>query len=140
MSITNEARIMIGILMITLPAVEFGGYFLLSQLGRKDSVIRTDLQGSYYRAMHAHAGVLVLLAIIAQLMIDVAAFDALLSWAVRIGFAAAPILIPLGFAISALTTESTDPKRARPLIYVGAILLAISLVVLALGLLFGGNG
>ena len=139
MSISNEARIMIGILIITLPAVEFGGYFLLSQLGRKDSVIRTNLQGSYYRAMHAHAGVLILLAIIGQLLIDAVGFSSGLSWAVRVGFAAGPIFVPLGFALSALTTESPQPNRPRILIYIGALALAASLLALAFGLLFGGN-
>lgn len=139
MNISNEARIMIGILIITIPAVEFGGYFLLSQLGQKSSVIRSDLQGSYYRAMHAHAGVLVILAIIAQLMVDVVSFPTPLAWAVRVGVAAAPILIPVGFALSALTVDSANPKRPRVLIYLGAIILAISLVVLGLGLLLGGG-
>jgi len=138
MTLSNEARIMIGLLLITLPTVEFGGYFLLSQLGRKDGAIRTALQGSYYRAMHAHAGVLILLAMIAQMMIDVAGFSTPLAWAVRIGFAAAPILIPAGFAFSAPAPDATRPKRPVVLIYAGAILLAVSLVVLALGLLFGG--
>lgn len=139
MNISDEARMMIGILIITIPAIEFGGYFLLSQLGGKSSVIRSDLQGSYYRAMHAHAGVLVILAIIGQMMIDVISFAAPLAWAVRVGFAAAPILIPIGFALSAVTVDSANPKRPRPLIYLGAIILAVSLIVLGLGLLFGGG-
>lgn len=139
MDISNEARIMIGILIITLPAVEFGGVFLLTNLGQKSSAIRTDLQASYYRAMHAHAGVLVILAIIAQLMVDVVAFSSGLAWAVRVGVAAAPILIPLGFALSALSVDSPNPKRPRILNYLGAIILAVSLLVLGLGLLFGGG-
>jgi hypothetical protein len=137
MTISDQARIMIGILIITIPTIEFGGYFLLSQLGRTSSVIRTDLQGSYYRAMHAHAGVLVILAIIGQLMVDVVAFSTPLAWGVRVGVAAAPILIPLGFALSALRVDSANPERPRILIYLGAIILAVSLVVLGLGLLLG---
>ena len=99
-------------------------------------MIRTDLQGSYYRAMHAHAGVLILVAIIAQVMIDTVHFAPPLAWAVRMGVAAAPILIPLGFALSALSVDSANPKRARALIYLGAIMLAVALVVLGLAMLF----
>lgn len=137
MNLSDQARFMIGVLIITIPTIEFGGYFLLSQLGSKSSVIRSDLQGSYYRAMHAHAGVLVILAIIGQMLIDVVGFAPTLMWLVRTGFVVAPILIPLGFALSGLMVDSANPKRPRPLIYVGAISLAFSLVALGLGLLFG---
>src|SRR5690606_6131736 len=137
MNLSDQARFMIGVLIITIPTIEFGGYFLLSQLGSKSSVIRSDLQGSYYRAMHAHAGVLVILAIIGQMLIDVVGFAPTLMWLVRTGFVVAPILIPLGFALSRLMVDSANAKRPRPLIYVGAISLAFSLVALGLGLLFG---
>jgi drug/metabolite transporter superfamily protein YnfA len=62
-------RISIGSILLTVPTIQFGGYFLLTQMG-KDRVIRTELQRAYYRAGHAHAGVLVLLALIVQLTIE----------------------------------------------------------------------
>jgi hypothetical protein len=33
--------------------------------------------------------------------------------------------------------DAANPKRPRPLIYLGAILLALSLLALGLGLIFG---
>src|SRR5690606_41786322 len=121
MNLSDQARFMIGVLIITIPTIEFGGYFLLSQLGSKSSVIRSDLQGSYYRAMHAHAGGLVILAIIGQMLIDVVGFAPTLMWLVRTGAVVAPSLIPLAVALSGLSVDSQDRKRPRPLIDTGGI-------------------
>jgi hypothetical protein len=69
MQLSDPTRIAIGLILLTVPTIQFGGYFLLTQMG-KDKVIRTELQRSYYRAGHAHAGVLVLLALLAQLIVE----------------------------------------------------------------------
>jgi hypothetical protein len=80
------------LILLTVPTIQFGGYFLLTQMG-KDKVIRTELQRSYYRAGHAHAGVLVLLALLAQLMIESTKLSNSLQLLVWVGFA-------FGFAVS----------------------------------------
>jgi hypothetical protein len=123
-----------GILIITIPTVQYGGYFLLRILmGR--AAVKSDAQRSYFRAGHAHAGVLILLALIAQLIVESTSLSSSLQWLVRIGFAAAPILIPFGFFIGA-PGEDGKPKPMVRAIYVGAIILALSAVTLALGLIF----
>ncbi|MGB8700852.1 MAG: hypothetical protein WCD18_15655 [Thermosynechococcaceae cyanobacterium] len=116
-----------------MPTIQFGGYFLLTQMG-KTKVIRTELQRSYYRAGHAHAGVLVLLALIAQLTIEATMLSNSLQLWVRVGFALAPILISAGF-FGAAPQEGVKPTRLILLIYLGAIVLAASLLTLGLGLL-----
>lgn len=138
MVLSNEARIVIGLIIITIPTIEFGGYFLLTELRRRNGIIRTALQGSYYRAGHAHAGVLVILAIIAQLLVDVAAFPAGAAYLVRAGFFLPPILISAGFFLGA-PTEGEQPRRPIMLIYIGALLLAVSAVALGIGLLLAGS-
>ncbi|HEX2621642.1 MAG TPA: hypothetical protein VHL11_15900 [Phototrophicaceae bacterium] len=135
MQISDAAQRMIGFILITVPTIQFGGYFLLTQLGRKDSVIRSDLQGSYYRAGHAHAGVLVLLALFAQLAIDASSFEGGVQWAVRIGFALTPILISAGF-FGAAPRNGTQPTRLIWLIYSGAVILAVCVLGLGLNLVF----
>jgi hypothetical protein len=134
MQLTDATRIMMGLILITVPTIQFGGYFLLTQMGQS-TVIRTDLQRAYYRAGHAHAGVLVLLALIAQLMVESTQLSHPLQWGVRIGFAIAPILISAGF-FGGAPREGTKPTRFIRLIYIGAIGLAVSLLALGLGLLF----
>ena len=134
MQLSDATRIMMGLILITVPAIQVGGYFLLTQMG-KSSVIRTELQRSYYRAGHAHAGVLILLVLIAQLVIESTSLSTPLQWFVRIGFALSPIFISAGL-FGAAPSEGTKPTRLIVLIYIGAALLAVNLLALGLGLLF----
>jgi Ni,Fe-hydrogenase I cytochrome b subunit len=136
MEISSEARIMIGLMLLSITTIEFGGYFLLSELRRSSgNVITSEIMGSYFRAGHAHAGVLVILGLIGQLVIDASALNTGLEWAVRIGLVAAPILISAGFFLGA-PLEGRTPRRPIMLVSIGALMLALCLVVLGLGLLF----
>jgi hypothetical protein len=68
---SDAARWMIAFAFISLPSIAFGGYFLLSILKRHVGTENiTAEQRDYFRAGHAHAGVLVLLAIVAQLILE----------------------------------------------------------------------
>jgi hypothetical protein len=101
----------------------------------KNAVIRTEPKRSYYRAGYAHAGVLVLLALIVQFVIESTQLSNVLQLSLRVGFASAPILISAGFFGTA-PREGTKPTRLILLIDLGAIALAASLLILGLGLLF----
>lgn len=137
MEISSDARVMIGLMLLAITTIEFGGYFLLSELRRSSgNVITSDVMGSYFRAGHAHAGVLVTLGLIGQLLIDVASLASGLDWAVRIGFFVAPMLVSAGFFLGA-PTEGRTPRRPIVLVYAGALMLAACLIVLGLALLFG---
>jgi hypothetical protein len=133
MQLSDAARVMIALTFLTVPTIEYGGYFLFSQLGGSQ-IIKSNLQGSYFRAGHAHAGVLVLMALIGQLLVDSTTLSPVLAWAVRIGLVAAPILVSAGFFLSA-PREGTRPGRLVVLIYAGAGALALSVLALGLGLL-----
>jgi hypothetical protein len=135
MQLSDAARLMVGLTIIVVPTIEFGGYFLLSQIG-SSRIIRTSMQRTFYRAGHAHAGVLVLLALIGQLLVDSTGLSEGLQWGVRLGLFFAPMLVSGGFFFAAPREESGPPARFIVLIYAGALLLALSLVGLGLGLLF----
>jgi hypothetical protein len=92
LQLSDATRIAIGLILLTVPTIQFGGYFLLTQMG-KNKVIHTELQRSYYRAGHAHAGVLVLLALITQFVIESTQLNNVLQLSLRVGFA-------FGFAVS----------------------------------------
>src|SRR5580704_759076 len=99
--ISNETRIICGIALITLPTIEFGGAFLLKMLrtreaGYLDNPIRQNL----FRAGHAHAGVILILSLICQMLVDSINMPGPIAWIVRIGVPAAAILMPLGFFLS----------------------------------------
>jgi hypothetical protein len=134
MQLSDSTRTWMGILIITIPTVQYGGYFLLQILmGR--ATVKSEVQRSYFRAGHAHAGVLILLALIAQLVVESTSLSSSVQMLVRIGFAAAPILIPIGF-FGGAPSEGSQAKPLVRAIYVGAIILALSAVTLALGLIF----
>jgi hypothetical protein len=135
LNISNEARSIIGWIIITVPTIEFGGAFLLYLLRQKNT---NGLKTAYYRAGHAHAGVLVILSIIAQLLIDVVQLASPWSGLLRVGFFLPPILISAGFFLGA-PGESGKPGPLIALIYLGAMLLAICSLALGVSLAFGSN-
>ncbi|MFM8998101.1 MAG: hypothetical protein ACKOJD_08375, partial [Candidatus Limnocylindrus sp.] len=80
---SDASRWMIAIAFISLPTIAFGGYFLLSILRRQAGTEKiTPEQNSYFRAGHAHAGVLVTLSIIGQLVLDQSRLGEELVWAI----------------------------------------------------------
>lgn len=90
---TREARTMAGIILITVPTIEYGGYLLLTQLvDRSSGYIENPLRQNFFRAAHAHAGVIVLLSLICQLLADGAALPPSLLWIARVGVPVAAIL------------------------------------------------
>src|ERR1700736_6123512 len=93
---SNPTKLISGILLIIVPTIEFGGIFLLRILSGKEQQF-TDFQRSMFRAGHAHAGVLVILALVAQIFMDQASLPETLAWAVRIGFVLAALLVSGGF-------------------------------------------
>jgi hypothetical protein len=131
----HDARLMSGILLITVPTIQYGGYFLLSLFsGRMVQMKPSPLQVSFFRAGHAHAGVLVILSLICQLFVEHAALEPGFAWLVRVGIPLTAILIPLGFFLSVAFTPDR-PNRWIWSLYAGALVLAISVVVLGVGLI-----
>jgi hypothetical protein len=135
---TREARIMAGVILITVPSIQYGGYFLLTSLmDRTSRYMDNPLRQNFFRAGHAHAGVFVLLALVCQMLADSANLPTSLLWFARIGIPAAAILLPLGFFLSMASPDATAPNGFVALIYVGALLLAVSVLTLGVGLLRG---
>ena len=74
---TREARMMSGIILITVPTIQYGGYFLLTSLMNKGSgYMDNPLRQNFFRAGHAHAGVIVILSLVCQMLADAAALPA----------------------------------------------------------------
>ncbi|MGH2694237.1 MAG: hypothetical protein ACRDJJ_05405 [Actinomycetota bacterium] len=125
-----------GVLLITVPTIEFGGVSLLGFIRRRtpgylDNPVRQDL----FRAGHAHAGVLVILALLGLLYVDQADLGSGVKDLVRTCLVAAPILIPAGMFFSVASPRATSPNRLIALVYVGAAALAVGAVTLGVGLL-----
>ena len=134
--LSDPARWMIALAFISLPTIAFGGSFLLSILRRQAGTEQfTDDQQRYFRAGHAHAGVLVLLGIIGQVVLDQSRFGDGLVWALRIGLFAAPLLISGGFFGGAPRAAGAPAGALVRLVPVGAVVLGLSTLGVGVGLL-----
>jgi hypothetical protein len=133
---TREARLMSGIILITVPTIQYGGYFLLTSLMNKGSgYMDNPLRQNFFRAGHAHAGVIVILSLICQILADGAVLPDPLVWCVRIGVPLSAILISSGFFFSVLPPTATQASGAVALIYTGSVILALAVLTLGVGLL-----
>jgi hypothetical protein len=133
----TEASIrMAGVLLITVPGIAFGGVSLLRLIhAREPGYLDNPVRQSLWRAGHAHAGVLVILALVALLLLEHAGLSSGMEALVRYTFVAAPILMPLGFFLSVASPRSREPNRLILLVPAGGALLSLGAVVLGIGLL-----
>lgn len=97
---TRLTKIFCGFTLLTVPAIMYGGYFLLTVLSGQSSAELTEFQKSMFRAGHGHAGILVILSLIAQILIDYATLLKNWKWFIRIGFPLSALLISGGFCSS----------------------------------------
>lgn len=124
-----------GILLITVPAIAFGGAMLLRLIwGREPGYLDNPVRQNLWRAGHAHAGVLVILALLGMLYVDQAGLSDGLSLLVRVLLVAAPILMPLGFFLSVASPKSERPNRLLYLVPAGGVSVAVGALILGIGL------
>ena len=131
--LSDESRILAGILLLSLVTVETGGLYLLAIVRGAAEV--TPFQERFARAGHAHAGILLVLALICQVLADSTAQTGALDWLSRSGVAVSAVLMPGGFFFSSMGAGRTRPNRLIVLVLGGAALLAVSLASLGIGLL-----
>ena len=131
--LSDESRILAGILLLSQVTVETGGLYLLAIVRGAAEV--TPFQERFARAGHAHAGILLVLALICQVLADSTAQTGALDWLSRSGVAVSAVLMPGGFFFSSMGAGRTRPNRLIVLVLGGAALLAVSLASLGIGLL-----
>jgi hypothetical protein len=131
--VSETTRILAGILLLSLVTVETGGIYLLKLV--RGSATATPFQLSFARAGHAHAGVLLILALTGLLYADTAGPAGLWGWLSRIAVPVAAILMPAGFFFSSMGADRNHPNAWITLVYAGAVTLAAGLTSLGIGLL-----
>jgi hypothetical protein len=132
-TLSDAARGTAGTLLLTILAVEFGGWYMLRILQRR--VELTGFQRAFSRAGHAHAGVLVILSLVVQLYADAAGATGLLGSLGRSAVPLAAILMPAGFFLSSAGRGRTAPNALVALIYLGAASLGLGVAALGISLL-----
>jgi hypothetical protein len=124
---------MLGITLILVPTIIYGGLTLLGVIsggafGTPGPRSLTLLQQAFYRAGHAHAGVLLILSLILQIVADHARLGSF-EWPIRIAAPAAAVLVSAGFFGVA------HVPALQIVLYAGAALVAAVTVGTGVGLL-----
>jgi hypothetical protein len=133
--VSPQSRLVAGIVLIIVPTVEIGGASILSLLIADPAYAQNDLRQDLWRAGHAHAGVWLVLTLVALRYVDEATLSEGMRWVVRIAFPAAAVLMALGFFLSVLPEDAREPNAMIYLTYVAGVLLAVGLLILAVGLI-----
>lgn len=132
---SRASRRLAGILLIAFPTVIYGGVSLLGLLMNNPRYQENALRQDLWRAGHAHAGVLLILALVCLRYVDETNLPGWVRGVVREAVPLAAILLPAGFFLSVLSPDATEPNASIYLAYVGAVSLGIGLLGLGLGLL-----
>src|SRR5712664_536748 len=105
---SRESRRLAGMLLVVLPSVMYGGVTLLNLLIRDPTYMANPLRQNLWRAGHAHAGVLLVLALVGLRYLDEANLPARLKMIARSFIPLAAILMPAGFF-----SIHGEPRRDR---------------------------
>jgi hypothetical protein len=119
--------------VLSLVTVEFGGRALLTFLtGRQ---VLEDWQRRFFRAGHAHAGVLLVLALVYLLYLPRADFSNGLEWVAGGVLLAGVLAQSGGFFLHMGFGRPDRPSAGTRLTQAGALLIAAALITLAVGLI-----
>ncbi len=125
-----------GILLVVYPTVVFGGVSLLWHwITRRTTYYDHPLRRSMWRAGHAHAGVLLILSLVAIILVDDAELGDGWKQVVRAAVPAAALLLPIAFFLSIVRTDAERPTSVVNLAYLGAFSLTVGMLTLGIGLL-----
>lgn len=131
--LTDAARGVAGIVLLAAITVSTGGWLLLKIL--QGRIAATDFQKAFFRAGHAHAGVLIILGLLCLLLTEATSLTGGWLWLSRTGVLIAAILMPAGFFFSAMGADRTSPSRWIILLWIGAGFLVAGLAACGIGLL-----
>ena len=136
---SRESRRLAGILLIVLPTVMYGGVSLLMFLINDPKYMENPLRQNLFRAGHAHAGVLLILSLVALKYVDETNLSKSWKWVAAHFIPIAAILMPAAFFFSVLKPEATEPNGFINLAYIGAVILATGVLTLGIGLVRGSK-
>ena len=138
MTVADSTLTLAGVLLLSLVAVESGG-FLLRKIVLGE-VAANELQRSFFRAGHAHAGVLLILGLVIPLYLDAAGVGGAIGAFARTAVPVAAILMPAGFFLSVIGRDPARPNRLGVLVPVGAVVLALGLIAAGLSVIAAAAG
>ena len=133
LELSTPALTTAGIAVLAAITVTTGGHFMTRVVSGR--VATTPFQTGFFRAGHAHAGVLIILGLVCLLFTEATGLTGGWAWLARTGALVAAILMPAGFFLSALGEGRERPSGLVVLLYIGAGFLVAGLATLGVGLL-----
>ena len=133
MELSDASRVLAGILCLSLVTVESGGLLMFRIVRGQQPA--TPIQQAFFRAGHAHAGVYLILGLVAQVLVDATTLSGVAEWVARAFIPIAALMLPGGFFLSVIKPGTTEPNRLVALVPAGGVVLAIGLATLGIGLL-----
>src|SRR2546425_5771374 len=119
---------------IALPTVMFGGYSLLRLLAAGNMSL-TPFREKYFRAGHAHAGVLLLLSLLYYIYLAQTTFSGGLKLVACIVLVSGILAQSGGFFLHMLVGKQGRLSSGNIVTILGALLLAFAALLLAVGLI-----
>lgn len=127
--------IITGAAVLAIITIMSGGTFLL-RVSTSGTPFNA-LQKTFFRAGHAHAGVLSVLGLVCILLQASAGVSMPWTWA-GVGVLAGAILVSAGFFLSVLGQDPPRPGRGIALLWTGVGVLAIALGVVGVSVIVAG--
>jgi hypothetical protein len=125
-----------GVILVVFPTVVFGGASILWHwITRQTGYYANPLRQRLWRAGHAHAGVLLVLSLVALMLVDQAALSDGWKQVVRATIPAAAILVPTAYFLSVARPDAERPNGLINLAYVGGVSVSVGTLTLGIGLL-----
>jgi hypothetical protein len=119
--------------IIALVTVEYGGWALLTFLSGREGL--ADWQKGFFRAGHAHAGVLLVLSLVYLLYLPRADFSDGLEWIAGGALLTGVLAQSGGFFLHLGIGQPGRPSAGTRLTRTGALVIAAALLTLAVGLI-----
>ncbi|HEY8473275.1 MAG TPA: hypothetical protein VIL37_11665 [Natronosporangium sp.] len=129
----KPTRLLPALVLFALVTVEFGGWSLLGLLTQRDAL--SPFEEQFFRAGHAHAGVLLVLSLVYFVFLGRTSFTERTQWLLGLGLLAGILLQSGGFFLHMLVGEEGTSSAGTWVTRLGAVLIAVALVGLGVGLL-----
>jgi hypothetical protein len=129
----NSLRVWIVLAWIALPTVMYGGYALLRLLNRSDAL--TPFQVNWFRAGHAHAGVLLLMSLLYYTFLDQTSLSSVVKHSASAMLVIGILAQSGGFFIHMIVGQPNQASVGTTVTVTGAVLLVCAIVVLVYGLI-----
>lgn len=119
--------------LFAIVTVEFGGWTLLGLLTSREGL--SPFQEQFFRAGHGHAGVLLILALAYLMLMDRTRFGGRAQLLLGLTLLFGIVLQSGGFFLHFAVGEAGEASAGTWMTRSGAILLAVALITLGIGLL-----